>query len=373
MPRPPKKNTGYTPKNAPAGARNAAQGAAHKPAGARPPAAPGWETGKGGKSGKAGKPRPGRPERPEGAKPFRDARPQEARKGTRNAGATGNTGDTWDRGAAWAQAKAAKQSRFSKGPRPAAKDGRSGGATRPGAPEGRRLGAGQARSQQVTRQVWGHTAPPSRGRLEELLLGYGVKLPGPVLDKVWAYHGILRKNNHDLDLTRLIGFETIVQRHYADCLILHKFMKDWFGGWPSPMVDIGTGAGFPGLMIKIGSPETKLVLSEPRNVRVDYLNNTIQELGLKDIEVFGHKFTSKSFQQPLKGAITRAFEPFQKTLLRLEKSLEVGGLAMFMKGPGVDEELAAPIPENYKLVRDERYRIPKTTLDRAFVVFERIA
>jgi 16S rRNA (guanine527-N7)-methyltransferase len=220
------------------------------------------------------------------------------------------------------------------------------------------------------RQVWGHTAPPSRARLEELLDKHGVNLPGAVLDKVWQYHGILRRNNGDLDLTRLIGFETIVQRHYADCLILHKMMK---GQWPSPLVDIGTGAGFPGLMIKIASPATEMILSEPRNVRVDYLNDTITELGLKNISVFGHKFTSKSFQTPVRGVITRAFEPIGKTLPRLQYSLQVGGLAMFMKGPGVDEELSAPLPSNYKLVRDERYRIPATTLDRAFVVFERIA
>ena len=250
----------------------------------------------------------------------------------------------WDRGSNWAAKK--------KGPRPSA------------------VPHAQARSQQVSRAVYGHTVPPSRGRLEELLISHGVSVPGTVLDKVWQYHGILRKNNSDLDLTRLIGFETIVQRHYADCLILHKLMN---GKWPSPMVDIGTGAGFPGLMIKMVSPSTKLILSEPRNVRVDFLNNTIKELGLKDIEVFGHKFTSKSFTQPLRGAISRAFEPISKTLPRLEKSLQVGGLAIFMKGPGVDEELSAKLPPNFKLIKDERYRIPKTTLDRALVIFERIA
>jgi 16S rRNA (guanine527-N7)-methyltransferase len=218
--------------------------------------------------------------------------------------------------------------------------------------------------------AWGHTAPPSRTRLEELLNSHGVTMPATVLDKVWQYHQILRRNNADLDLTRLIGFETIVQRHYADCLILHKLMK---GRWPSPLVDIGTGAGFPGLMIKLASPTTEVILSEPRNVRVDFLNNTIKELGLKGISVFGHKFTSKSFQTPVRGVITRAFEPITKTLPRLQYSLAVGGLAMFMKGPGVDEELSAPLPSGYKLVMDERYRIPRTTLDRAFVVFERTA
>ena len=96
-------------------------------------------------------------------------------------------------------------------------------------------------------------AAPSRERLGTLLTGHGVPLSGKILDKLWIYHQLLRKNNGDQDLTRLIGFETIVQRHYADCLILHDKMK---GQWPSPMVDIGTGAGFPGLMLKLVSPQT---------------------------------------------------------------------------------------------------------------------
>jgi 16S rRNA (guanine527-N7)-methyltransferase len=329
----PRKTSKHTPKqawNGPRPVKPAGDRPAHKVAGDRPAPAPGWESGKGGRKN----PRPG-------ADPRAGQPPK---RGTFAARDQQGEAKAWDRGAHWA-AKTQK-----KGPRP--------------------LGHSQARSQQVTRAVHGHTAPPSRGRLEELLVSHGVTLPGPVLDKVWQYHGILRRNNGDLDLTRLIGFETIVQRHYADCLILHKLMN---GKWPSPLVDIGTGAGFPGLMIKIASPSTKIILSEPRNVRVDFLNNTIKELGLKDIEVFGHKFTSKSFTQPLRGAISRAFEPIAKTLPRLEKSLAVGGLAIFMKGPGVDEELSVKLPSNYKLVKDERYRIPKTTLDRALVIFERTA
>jgi len=217
----------------------------------------------------------------------------------------------------------------------------------------------------------GHSEAPTRERLGELLVRHGVRISDGVLDKLWRYHQLLRKNNGDLDLTRLIGFETIAQRHYADCLILHGMMK---GRWPSPLVDIGSGAGFPGLMIKLVSPETEIILAEPRPRRVAFLETVIRELGLKGISVFGHKFTSKSFSVPVQGAITRAFESIAITLPRLGNSLAVGGRAIFMKGPGVDEELLEePVPSNYKLVKDERYRIPNTTLDRALLVFERTA
>jgi len=142
--------------------------------------------------------------------------------------------------------------------------------------------------------------------------------------------------------------------------------------WPSPLVDIGTGAGFPGLMIKLISPETEIILSEPRPRRVEFLEMVIRELGLKGISVFGHKFTSRSFNTPVRGAITRAFESVALTLPRLGNSLQTGGIAIFMKGPGVDEELEERLPKDYKLIRDERYRIPSTTLDRALVIFERL-
>ena len=216
----------------------------------------------------------------------------------------------------------------------------------------------------------GNEPTPSRERLGALLVTYGVRVPDAVLDRLWRYHQLLRKNNGDQDLTRLIGFETIVQRHYADCLILHGKLK---GKWPSPLVDIGSGAGFPGLMIKLVSPDTEIILSEPRPRRVEFLEMVIRELGLRNISVFGHKFTSRSFTTPVQGAITRAFESIAKTLPRLGNSLAVGGTAMFMKGPGVQEELDESLPSDYRLIRDERYRIPNTTLDRALVLFERIA
>ena len=150
---------------------------------------------------------------------------------------------------------------------------------------------------------------PSKVVLGQLLARYGVHLRPPTLDKLWVYHQLLREHNHDQDLTRLIGFDTIAQRHYADCMILHGLMQ---GRWPSPLVDVGTGAGFPGSMIKLMSPSTRMVLAEPRPRRVQFLELAIRELGLTDISVFGHKVTSRSLTQPFAATITRAFRNWWK-------------------------------------------------------------
>lgn len=210
---------------------------------------------------------------------------------------------------------------------------------------------------------------PSKPALGQLMSRYGVHLQPQTLDQLWAYHQLLREHNHDQDLTRLIGFDTIAQRHYADCMILHGMMK---GKWPSPMVDVGTGAGFPGIMIKLMSPATRIVLAEPRPRRVQFLEMVIRELGLKDISVFGHKVTSRSLTQPFAAAITRAFETIEHTLPRFGSALGVGGQAIFMKGPKAAEEMAAFQSDEYRVLRNHAYRIPNTVQDRVLVILERI-
>jgi 16S rRNA (guanine527-N7)-methyltransferase len=210
---------------------------------------------------------------------------------------------------------------------------------------------------------------PSKPALGQLMARYGVHLQPQTLDQLWAYHQLLREHNHDQDLTRLIGFDTIAQRHYADCMILHGMMK---GKWPSPMVDVGTGAGFPGIMLKLMSPSTRIVLAEPRPRRVQFLEMVIRELGLKDISVFGHKVTSRSLTQPFAAAITRAFETIEHTLPRFGSALGVGGQAIFMKGPKAAEEMAAFQSDEYRVLRNHAYRIPNTVQDRVLVILERI-
>jgi 16S rRNA (guanine527-N7)-methyltransferase len=245
---------------------------------------------------------------------------------------------------------------------------RNPGGQRPGGGNSGRPAAGGQKPTGYGSAGQGSGVRPSKPALGQLMARYGVHLQPNTLDQLWAYHQLLRANNHDQDLTRLIGFDTMAQRHYADCMILHGMMK---GKWPSPMVDVGTGAGFPGIMIKLMSPSTHIVLAEPRPRRVQFLEMVIRELGLKDISVFGHKVTSRSLTQPFAAAITRAFETVEHTLPRFGSCLGVGGKAIFMKGPKAAEEMAVFQSDEYKVLRNHAYRIPNTTQDRVLLILER--
>jgi 16S rRNA (guanine527-N7)-methyltransferase len=199
-----------------------------------------------------------------------------------------------------------------------------------------------------------------------------VELNRETIEQLWAYHRLIHENNDDGDLTRLHSFPTIVERHYADCILPGAYVRRW----PASMIDVGSGAGFPGIPLKIVHPEIRMTLCEPRKVRVEFLEMVIRKLGLQGIDVFGHKVTSNSMTLPVEGAVTRAFEHIAKTLPRLESAVGKGGQVYFLKGPAAQQELedleAAPVP-GWRLHEQHWYTIPASTQDRSLIVMERIA
>ena len=207
--------------------------------------------------------------------------------------------------------------------------------------------------------------------MDGLLRKSGIRLSEGPLKQLWRYHNLFRQRNVGNELTRLIGFETIVVKHYVDCLIIGNLMR-----LPSPLVDVGTGPGFPGVPLKIRYPNLEMILAEPRPKRVEFLNEVIREVGLKNTTVFENRVVSKSFKTPVQGVITRAVETIDKTLLRTSASLAIGGQAIFMKGPNADEEIREVqkrFDGRYELEMDQHYTLPHTTHHRRLVVYRRLS
>jgi len=219
-----------------------------------------------------------------------------------------------------------------------------------------------------------HASPrvaPNKENMGKMLESAGIFLNPHQLEQLWKYHQLIRKRNEDRELTRIVGFEPMVVKHYIDCMIVGQLWK-----LPSPLVDVGTGAGFPGVPLKILNPALKMILAEPRPKRIIFLNEVIQELGLKDVEVFEHKVVSRSFTIPVKAVITRAVETMDKTALRTSAALEIGGQLIFMKGPNADEELREMkkrFGNAFKLIQDKAYNLPGTEHQRRLIVFEKLS
>jgi 16S rRNA (guanine527-N7)-methyltransferase len=176
--------------------------------------------------------------------------------------------------------------------------------------------------------------PPSFQFFCDMLQESGVRLSREQFHTLWTYHNLIRDNNQERELTRIVGFENMVIKHYIDCLIIDRFVR-----FEAPLLDIGSGAGFPGIPIKIQNPEIEVILAEPRPRLISFLEMTCQSLHLKGISIFPHKVTSRSFHRNVRTVITRALEDMEKTLKRIERFLLPGGSVCFMKGPSADKEV----------------------------------
>jgi len=188
--------------------------------------------------------------------------------------------------------------------------------------------------------------------------------------QLWLYHKLLRKKNAEYDLTRLYQFDNMVQKHYIDCILVAKLLK---GHLPSPILDIGTGAGFPAIPLKIVCPNTEFILSEGRHKRVQFLHEVIEALGLKKIEIYERKIYD-SYSRPVKGVITRAVESIPLTLGRVKRSVVPDGKVIFMKGPHCDEEIQEALTafsNDYNLDQNIAYTIPHSPYHRRLVIFNR--
>jgi 16S rRNA (guanine(527)-N(7))-methyltransferase RsmG len=210
---------------------------------------------------------------------------------------------------------------------------------------------------------------PGRALLESILKSCGIDLAAEQLDLLWRYHKMLREANPELNLTRIHNFESMVLKHYADSLLALNYLE-----LPSPLVDMGSGAGLPGIPLKIARPQVEMVLAEPRGARAEFLRRVCSTLGLKSIEVYAHKLGHDYPWRP-RGVISRAVGSIPATLKRVASMLAPGGRMIFMKGPGCDPEIGearTALPALFRLAADHAYTIGPTSHHRRLVVFERL-
>lgn len=212
-------------------------------------------------------------------------------------------------------------------------------------------------------------APIGIEDLDRILEYSGIHLHKKSLGQLWAYHNLIRKRNQGRELTRIINFESMVIKHYVDSMIVGQWMTLSY-----PMLDLGTGAGFPGIPLKIRYPHLKLILAEKKPGLVAFLRETCEVLSLKHVEIFEHKVTSQSFSRKVPSAITRAVEEVSKTILRTSGCLQSGSQLIFMKGPSVDPELESALKrfgDKFKVVMNKKYFLPHTPYERRLIVLER--
>lgn len=197
----------------------------------------------------------------------------------------------------------------------------------------------------------------------------GIHLSPLQLDQLYSYHQLLREHNAELNLTRIHNFANMVLKLYVDSILPGQLLE-----LPSPLLDLGTGPGMPGIPLQIAYPQLRIVLAESRHKRVEFLRLAAEQLQLSGLKVVGKGITP-AYEEPVAGVITRAVERIAETLERIRGCLAVDGLAIFMKGPHCEEELAAAEDQfrhAYRLVQNRAYLIPNTPHERRLIVWQRL-
>jgi 16S rRNA (guanine527-N7)-methyltransferase len=210
---------------------------------------------------------------------------------------------------------------------------------------------------------------PSLEAMGRILNQCGVGLPPHALGQLWQYHQMLRAANERLNLTRIHQFENMVLKHYVDSLLVLKFVPEL----PSPLVDMGTGAGLPGIPLAIARPDTEIILADSRRVRTAFLEEVVRALGLTRVRVHTGS-VGERFTEPVRGVITRAVLEVGQTLEAVGACLDPGGRVILMKGPGCDAEIQAARAieqPRFQLELDHAYAIPGTPHQRRLLIYRR--
>lgn len=216
--------------------------------------------------------------------------------------------------------------------------------------------------------------PATPEYMARLFAAHSFPVDGAQLRKFWKYYELLREHNARLDLTRIMGIEATVLKHFIDSALILR----WFAP-VGPVLDIGSGPGFPGAPLAVMRPDIRFILAESRGKRVGFLEKVIAALGLSNVSIFPKSVREDSplgeeSGLPVGDVVTRALEAVAPTLERVLPFVSPGRSVAFMKGPGCDGEIAeaeAAFAPAFKLTEDARYCLPGTDQARRLVVFTR--
>lgn len=175
--------------------------------------------------------------------------------------------------------------------------------------------------------------------LKEKALDFGVSLNETALERFDRYAEILVETNKVMNLTAITEPDEIVIKHFADSLSLFKYVDVPEN---SSVIDVGTGAGFPGIALLIARPDLKITLLDSLNKRLVFLENVLNELGLraKTVHLRAEQGgQDKTYREKYDFAVARAVAALPVLSEYCLPFVKLNGEFIAMKGDLAAEEL----------------------------------
>ena len=201
-----------------------------------------------------------------------------------------------------------------------------------------------------------------------------IELTKEQIEKYYNYMNLLLEWNEKINLTAIIEPREIILKHFVDSLTIAKYIKD-----DEKLIDVGTGAGFPGIPLSIVKENTDIVLLDSLNKRINFLEEIKQNLKLENIttihgraEEFGK---NKKERETYDIATSRAVAPLNILLEYLLPLVKVGGKAICMKGSNIEEiENAKNALEilGGKIEKIEEITLPNSDIKRNIIIVKKV-
>lgn len=214
-------------------------------------------------------------------------------------------------------------------------------------------------------------------QLREDALKFGVELNDTQLIQFDTYYKMLIEWNEKINLTAITEFEEVLKKHFLDSISIGRILGQ---NEKISILDIGTGAGFPGIPIKIAFPEVEITLMDSLNKRINFLNEVIKELSLNGITAIhgrAEDFAKKDLlREKFDFVVSRAVANLSSLSEFCLPYVKVGGKFISYKSEKAKEELIASENAISVLgggnVRCDEFILPDTDFNRTFVIIEKV-
>lgn len=176
-------------------------------------------------------------------------------------------------------------------------------------------------------------------KLKEQLENASIAVEQEQLEMFYNYKELLLDWNTKINLTAITEDNEIINKHFVDSVIANKYLGENI----SKIIDIGTGAGFPGIPLKIINNNLNITLLDSLNKRINFLNNVIGNLKLENINAIHGRaeelFKNKKYRENYDFAISRAVAPLNVLVEYMLPAVKTNGKCICMKGNNAENEI----------------------------------